>query len=63
VKLMTVTETAEFLDLSRQRVLQLIADNYLPARKVGSVWIVAAKDARAFKRLPRGKAGAPRRLK
>jgi excisionase family DNA binding protein len=62
VKLMTVTECAELLDLSRQRVLQLIAEGRLPAQKIGSVWIVAAEDARAFKRLPRGKAGAPRGL-
>jgi len=35
----------------------------VPAQKVGPMWIVAAKDARAFKRLPRGKAGKPRKLK
>ncbi len=63
VKLMTVTETAAFLGVSRQLVLQVIEAGQLPAQKVGSMWIVTAEAARAFKKLPRGKAGAPRKLK
>jgi hypothetical protein len=39
------------------------AAGQLPAKKVGRQWIIEAKDARAFKKLPRGKAGAPRKLK
>ena len=47
----------------RAAARMLIAAGQLPAQKVDSMWIVTAEDARAFKRLPRGKAGAPRKLK
>jgi excisionase family DNA binding protein len=57
-----LTETAEFLGLSRQRVRMLIESGQLPAQKVGPMWIVADKDARACKRLPPGTAVHPRKL-
>lgn len=39
-RLMTVSETAEFLGVNRARVDQLIKTGKLDARKIGEVWIV-----------------------
>lgn len=53
--LLTITQAARMLDLSRERVQQLIWTGILPATKVGRFWVVREKDlnkARARKTKP-----------
>ena len=38
--LISVTDSAEVLALSRQRVLQMIDEGKLPAKKIGKTWIL-----------------------
>jgi excisionase family DNA binding protein len=40
----STTEAAKRLNISRKRVHQLIEEKKLPAKKVGKVWIIEAKD-------------------
>jgi excisionase family DNA binding protein len=50
--LVSTTEAAELLGVSRQRVLQLVTSGQLPATKVGDTWVLprAAVAARAAAR-------------
>lgn len=38
--IISVTDSAEVLSLSRQRVLQMIDEGKLPAKKIGKTWIL-----------------------
>lgn len=53
-ELLTTLEAAERIGVSRARVLQLIAEGQLPARRLGSQWVVRAQDVDAFERQPVG---------
>jgi hypothetical protein len=44
------------------RVRQLIERGQLPAQRFGRQSAISEKDVKAFKRLPPGKSGQPRRL-
>lgn len=57
-KLLTVKQTAERLGVNRQRVLQLISANRLPAQKIGSYYTIFESDVEALNRQER-KAGRP----
>lgn len=50
----SVSEAAERLGISRQRVLQLIADQRLPAQRVGRVWSINEADL-SRRRIPVGR--------
>jgi excisionase family DNA binding protein len=41
---LSTTEAGERLGVSRKRIHQLIEEGKLPARKVGNVWIIEAKN-------------------
>ena len=56
--LLTTTQVAERLGVTRQRVGQLIAHGLLTATKVGHAWVVEERDLAAFE--PR-KVGRPRK--
>ena len=57
-KLLTVAQTAERLGVNRQRVLQLIKTDRLPARKLGTYYTVLETDVEVFGRQTR-RAGRP----
>jgi excisionase family DNA binding protein len=56
---MTVSEAARELGLCRNRILQLIGEERLPARRIGPIWVLPTGAVRAFGRLDRP-AGRPR---
>ena len=49
-----VSEAAERLEVSRQRVLRMIADERLPAQRVGKFWVINEADV-ARRRIPIGR--------
>jgi excisionase family DNA binding protein len=60
---LTTPEAAKILNVTRQRVHQLIQSGALPGIKRGDRWFVRQTDLDRYRRLPEGKAGAPRKLK
>jgi excisionase family DNA binding protein len=58
MELIGVTEAAEELGLSQNRVRQLIKGGKIPAQKIGNLWIVTRPDLEEFKAKPR-KPGRP----
>ncbi|MEK8226712.1 helix-turn-helix domain-containing protein [Oerskovia sp. M15] len=48
-ELVSVTEAAEELDVSRQAVLQRLESGSLPGTKVGKTWVVQARALEPFK--------------
>lgn len=48
-KLLSTAEVAAHLDVTRQRVLELISDQRLPAIKVGRAYVVRAGDLAALR--------------
>ena len=54
-KLLTVTQAAARLGISRQRVCSLLAAGRLPATRFGQAWMITEEDLAAFVRLPRGR--------
>lgn len=42
----SITEAARFLELSRQRVWQLVRDKKLKAEKVGRQWVIPIPEIR-----------------
>jgi len=57
-KLLSVKQASERLKVNRQRVLQLIAAQRLPAEKVGSVYVIRESD---LKLVENRKAGRPQK--
>ena len=55
MKLLTATEAAKALGVSRQRICYLLAAGRLPATRFGQAWMIREEDLRAFVRLPRGR--------
>ena len=45
---MTVTQAAEYLDVTRGRVKQLIEQKRVDAEKIGSVWIITRKSVEHY---------------
>jgi excisionase family DNA binding protein len=41
---LSTTEAGERLGISRKRIHQLIEEGKLPAKKIGKVWIIEARD-------------------
>ncbi len=54
-KLMSVADVAEKLNLSVQRIKQLIYEDRLNAEKVGNQWIIRASDLKGFDTKPTGR--------
>jgi excisionase family DNA binding protein len=54
-KLMSVADVAEKLNLSVQRIKQLIYEDRLIAEKVGNQWIIRASDLKGFDTKPTGR--------
>lgn len=54
-KLLSVADVAERLNLSVQRVKQLIYDERLIAEKVGNQWIIRESDLQDVKTKPTGR--------
>ena len=59
MNLLTVKEASEKLGVSARRVHQLIEENTLKAQKVGSYYIIQAKDLAGVQTY--GKAGRPKK--
>ena len=59
-QLVTGAETARLLGLSPTRVMTLIREGRLPARKVGRQWVLRLEDVERFRDTPRP-AGRPRK--
>ena len=51
---LTTEQAGETLGVTRQRVLALIREGRLPARKVGRDWLIAPEDIEAFEKRPQG---------
>lgn len=51
--IVTVTQAAEALGLSRSRVRLLVATGRIRAEAVGSVWLIRVRDLDAFAKVPR----------
>jgi excisionase family DNA binding protein len=60
--LLTTAEVAKRLGVDQSRVRQFIANGQMPAIKKGRDWLIAESDLKAFKRLPKGSPGKPRKL-
>lgn len=54
-KLMSVADVAERLNLSQQRVKQLIYNEQLVAEKVGNQWIIRESDLKDVQDRPTGR--------
>jgi excisionase family DNA binding protein len=48
--LLSMTEAAELIGISRPAVHQALSEERLPGRRVGNAWVVRRSDAEAFKR-------------
>jgi len=49
-KLLSLTEAAELIGISRPATHQALVEGRLPGQKVGNAWVVTRADAEAFKR-------------
>jgi excisionase family DNA binding protein len=54
-KLLSVKDAAEVLELSEQRIKQLIYEERLKAEKVGNQWIIMESDLEAVTDRPTGR--------
>lgn len=55
---LTVTEAAEFLNITRDAILKAIVNrNALPAEKIGPIWTIKLKDLEYYKKYHKGKVG------
>lgn len=54
-KLLSVKDAADVLEISEQRVKQLIYEERLKAEKVGNQWIIFESDLEAVKERPTGR--------
>lgn len=59
-KLLSVKQAAEILGVNRQRVQQLIESERLPARKVGSYYVICESDLELIRKR---KTGRPPKVK
>ena len=50
-QLLSITEAADILEVTRQRVHQMIQAGYLDGAKVGSTWVIYADSVRLFKKV------------
>jgi len=57
--LLTLTQTAAVIGLSRIRTWELVRDGRIKATRVGSAWLIGEQDAWEFRDIPRPP-GAPR---
>lgn len=55
MKLLTATEAAKALGVSRQRICYLLAAGRLPATRFGQAWVIREADLAAFTRKPGGR--------
>jgi excisionase family DNA binding protein len=55
LKLLSTTEAATHLGISKRRVLALISEGRLPALRVGGRFVVREKDLAAYRPLPTGR--------
>ena len=54
----TVTEAAEYLDVTRDAVIKAITTRKsLPAEKIGPIWTIKLKDLEYYKTYHKGKVG------
>jgi len=51
---LTTEQASEVLGVTRQRVLALIRERRLPAKKIGRDWLIAPEDLEAFEKRPQG---------
>ncbi len=54
-KLLSVKDAAAALELSEQRIKQLIYEERLPAEKIGNQWIIAEADLEAVRNRQTGR--------
>jgi len=59
-ELLSVTQTAKLLDVTRQRVHDLIKNGQIVARKLGRYYYVEATELEKYKNRPAGKPYQPR---
>lgn len=60
-KLLTTKEVARLLNRTRQRIVQLIHDDQLPAEKIGRDYLIKASDLDGFEL--KKSSGRPRNVK
>lgn len=58
---LNVSEAAERLGLTRQRVHALVSNGKLPAQRIGRAWVLKEKDVDEFAAKPKDKGGRPRK--
>ncbi len=48
MNMLSISETAKIMNVTRQRVWQLVDEKQLPATRVGNVWAIKLEDVRAY---------------
>lgn len=61
LELFSVAQTAKLLDITRQRVHDLIKNGQIVARKLGRYYYIEADEVERYKNQPAGKPYQPRR--
>jgi excisionase family DNA binding protein len=59
-ELLSVAQTAKLLDVSRQRIHDLIKNGQIIARKLGRYYYIEAAEVQRYKNQPAGKPYQPR---
>ncbi len=59
--LLTVTQAAAALDMHRAAIHRAIYDERLPARRIGSMWLIRRADVERYRATPRHPGGRPKR--
>jgi excisionase family DNA binding protein len=59
--MLTITQAAERLGLSRQRIHVLIKEGRIRAEQAGKIWLITPEEVRKFKRKPRN-GGRPKNV-
>lgn len=60
LELLSVAQTAKLLDVTRQRVHDLIKNGQIVARKLGRYYYIEATELKRYKNQPTGKPYQPR---
>ena len=60
--IMTVTETAQYLNLTRIAVLKAIDRNSLPATKIGNQYVITEEAVEYYKKHRLGRVGKPKKV-
>jgi excisionase family DNA binding protein len=59
-ELITTGEAAKYLDMSRQRMIELAEGGKIPTRRAGKFWLFRKTDLDRWKAAPKDKGGRPK---